>query len=833
MATGIPITSDLFRFITVKPPNLITTERKEQVLISHPDFNRSFIAPLIAEGENVTKQMIISAYSADAMKSLSEVIQFSPELYRYAENKFQTTEGEGTPEPLRDDQALIIWDNILYQAVAKVDAHVRQGCINLLKASKKVSSTANRGFGDIVLQNDQDFVVIPKDLVGIFDRWYLEGCNGKLYGVKNLGVADYRRVEQEICCYVPGEVSHIENILAKEYKEKSTRNLVKSEVSVETLRESEIEQIKDTATTTRNELHSEIASVVEQQRNIDVGANIGYSSTLGSAGTINANASFGFASSNSSSLSNMAAKEYAQEVVSKAIDRILQRTSERRTSRIIKEFEENNKHGFDNRDGNEHVTGIYRWVDIIYKNRIVNYGKRLMLEFMVPEPAMFYKNILKYKPVDPEGQTTEEEIENARPKTLQELGINSATDITRSNYLTLAANYGISLNAPLDETIVENKAFIVPCPKNGDNSSKTHKETITINPDYEAESAIGKADINYTRTTGPHPKFKIDIGSFTTAMPGGLSGRKKQFVLNFAPIFNPKYSPSFDVNFDYMKINSCSVNMDVTCKLKASKFLEWQNDCYQKLLTAFQNANTAFENTLDPDDEENTATEKKYRNPALNRVIEQRELKRLCIEMVTEPFCRHIGENYIIEEIDVCDNKYVIPHVAQSQLYEDYITQVKFLEQAIDWQLMSYLFYPYYWGDKCRWGDLMQSEDDDLLFQAFLQSGMGRVVVPVRLEMTEAALYYLRTGEIWTGGDLIPGTNDDLYISIMDEMQEPLGTIEGSEWETRLPSTLTIVQDKSAKLEETGLPCCHEDDPLNPNPIKESTNVLSLLPPTP
>ena len=66
----------------------------------------------------------------------------------------------------------------------------------------------------------------------------------------------------------------------------------------------------------------------------------------------------------------------------------------------IKEFEENNKHGFDNRDGAEHVSGVYRWIDIIYKNQLVNYGKRLMYEFMVPEPSRFFKDAIIKKSKD-------------------------------------------------------------------------------------------------------------------------------------------------------------------------------------------------------------------------------------------------------------------------------------------------------------------------------------------------------------------------------------------------------------------------------------------------
>ena len=47
-----------------------------------------------------------------------------------------------------------------------------------------------------------------------------------LYGVNNIGVGVLRKVEQEVCCYVPGEVSRIENVMAREYKERHTRNLV-------------------------------------------------------------------------------------------------------------------------------------------------------------------------------------------------------------------------------------------------------------------------------------------------------------------------------------------------------------------------------------------------------------------------------------------------------------------------------------------------------------------------------------------------------------------------------------------------------------------------------
>jgi hypothetical protein len=37
------------------------------------------------------------------------------------------------------------------------------------------------------------------------------------------------------------------------------------------------------------------------------------------------------------------------------------------------------------------------------------------------------------------------------------------------------------------------------------------------------------------------------------------------------------------------------------------------------------------------------------------------------------------------------------------------------------------------------------------------------------------------------------------------------GRIEGEEWETIIPSSLTVVQARSVMLDEGGLPCCEAD----------------------
>ena len=65
-----------------------------------------------------------------------------------------------------------------------------------------------------------------------------------------------------------------------------------------------------------------------------------------------------------------------------------------------------------------------------------------------------------------------------------------------------------------------------------------------------------------------------------------------------------------------------------------------------------------------------------------------------------------------------------------------------------------------------------------------------------------------------------------------EELSEPEGAVE-DEWETRVPTTLAIVQDKSAQLDEDGLPCCNEvENEDTTTNINESNTILGNIIPT-
>ena len=118
---------------------------------------------------------------------------------------------------------------------------------------------------------------------------------------------------------------------------------------------------------------------------------------------------------------------------------------------------------------------------------------------------------------------------------------------------------------------------------------------------------------------------------------------------------------------------------------------------------------------------------------------------------------------------------------------------------------------------KCQWSELLQTKHDDPIFEAFLQSGMAKVLVPIRPQYERAVMWYLETGEIYTGENLIPEFEDDRYASLLADLDNQDEIVVEGKWQTRVPSTLTLIQENSTYLkDEQGLPCCDpnaEEDP--------------------
>lgn len=611
------------------------------------------------------------------------------------------------------------------------------------------------------------------------------------------GMQDLLIVRQELLKYEPGEIAHIENILKGEFKNKKHRKLDRSEVIVFEETEKTEETEEELQTTDRYELQSEASRTLSETYSGDAG--VKYSGSYG-WGEIEAhgNAAYNRATEESSK----SASTIAKDTVSRSVQKIKERVLKRRSKTDISEIEIINEHGFDNKQGDD-ITGIYRWVDKYYKAEIVNYGKRIMLEFMIPEPAAFYRFALANKPKGENNLQKPDEPGFCKRGIFYKL---KPTDLSPANYIGFVAKYEVR--------------DITPPPQNYINVSKniraTHDETENNTSMIQFAEQIIKAPEKY-RIIGV--SYRIHVGMSHVRNTSGqdemhvsvLLGEKhlfekdmREYKLNDKSVNvknsyieeyvflepeksdNPAkievYSKSENIQELALSVSgfstlalSINIGLKIQCERTEQAYEQWQIDTFNAIMTAYQVKRMEYEEAMRAQ-EFNASINIQGRNPLLNREIEKTELKKHAISILT-------GQQY--ESFNAMEEDHTLGY-PQIDL-EDAKQEgkfVRFFEQALEWRHTTYMFYPYFWGNKKNWVETLNLKDTDPLFEKFLQAGYARVWVPLRPGFESVVGYYIECsdGEPWTDKDAPlcdhpehqDGYDAPPFVSLLDEIKEQL-----------------------------------------------------------
>ncbi|QYS90008.1 hypothetical protein [Flavobacterium davisii] len=108
------------------------------------------------------------------------------------------------------------------------------------------------------------------------------------------------------------------------------------------------------------------------------------------------------------------------------------------------------------------------------------------------------------------------------------------------------------------------------------------------------------------------------------------------------------------------------------------------------------------------------------------RFMEQDVLKHNCIAYLLQDYLDTLGVPFTTG--DRMENFQVL----LDKDLDKYTALAKFMEQAFEWQIMDYTFYPYYWGKREQWQEMYVSNSVDPLFRSFLQAGLARIIVTVK-----------------------------------------------------------------------------------------------------
>ncbi len=634
-----------------------------------------------------------------------------------------------------------------------------------------------------------------------------------------IGVTELFVVKQHIARYEMGEVARIENILKGESRDHSQKHTLSNErdTVLETSTETQTDQ--ELTSTDHVSLQNEIESTLKEDIKIDAGVHVQYD-----GGSVKAQADLTVGYDRASSDSKKFASNIAKDVTQKAAKKVTQKVQQIVTTKIIETFEETQDQTFDNKGGTANISGVYQWIEKVYLAQMFQYGKHLLFDIMVPEPAA---SLLQAATNPPSDQTTPVQpgplgtitkdcngkmiLDPLRPDQLVE----DPKDL--NFYGNWVAKFQVGgVEPPPPATITAAKSFS----QKPDGSDVHFSENINIDDGYAAYTC--SISVAWRKTEGgesDQTRFDVIVGPYsqfwTVENVAGGDPNARYLVASvqerpFKPDPDPSKEPhplevrSIGVALEGTFCESAAANIEVQCKLTDKGFAKWQYQTYEKIVAAWQKLQADYEEKVSAlQFQKGTTGPLGAADPETNRQIERNELKRSCIALLA-------NSNEFTKGFDALMPKTPIPNPPPDSLFAPDLTVaetrgswVRWFEQAFEWDKIGYVFYPYYWGRASEWITRLDWKNDDPLFLNFLQAGYARVVIPVRNGFEDAINFFVLTGQPWLGGGLPEigdGGQNPLYLSITDEIKEQTGA-PGDEksyerpWEIRLPTTLIRLRD--------------------------------------
>ena len=593
------------------------------------------------------------------------------------------------------------------------------------------------------------------------------------------GVGQLFVIKQQILGYRSGEVSHIENVLPGETRERNHRRLQQREETTVDETSVEREDEKSLQTTTRAELEREVQSTIKKQ--FDYGATAQVSADYGK---IEFAASGQVQSSTASETATKTAQKVASEVVETARQRVTERVRSERTLRVLEEVEETNIQKFSGDDLTEPMAGVYQWLDKVFTNEVWSYGKRTMYEVVVPEPAA---GVIAGA-TSPVTQTPHL-VEKPYPLSVSVGTLDPAT------VASLCAQYGVTEDIePYPEPALASVSFTNSSDSSSHDNFYAETKEIDIPPGHQlvdgwltvrARGEENTPMIGVTLASASQRVFTQNIKN--DECPSG------PLPITFATDQLGSTVKKLQAAIAADDYSSFAVTVTVRTKPSSATIDKWRRAAFAAIRSAYD-AKLAewreYQATLDF--ENPTISDKLFgRNPSSTRALISQELQRLAIEV----FRNQSLNMDLINDGAAGD---VVPR-ADFQSLAETAPEIMFLSQAFEWQNMTYVLYPYFFGRRRDWALKLSFASGDETMIQFLKCGAARVQVPVRPGFEAAVDHYMMTGEPYFGGGM-PHIGDELYLPYVDEARAAFGvTLDGThhadmDFKVTVPTSLVIAR---------------------------------------
>lgn len=625
-------------------------------------------------------------------------------------------------------------------------------------------------------------------------------------GVQSLGIGDLKIVRRCLQGYALGEVARITNVMSRERLELTDRELDCVSESLRDTTQTDRDGESGDQNMTRSALLTEVHDLIRTDRLCSQYNNLtqqygaqNAGGTDGSSPSVTLNGSW----SGQEGIKERAddeAQEYAQALIQRAVVRIREAVTASRSRLTHHEHEKLTNHDVDNRQGDDALIGIYRWLQKRYRLYAEDAGKRLIVELWIANPAETFLERIERRLDGPTGP----------PPTLAGEGVYGPEFINPENYRYLASLFGVV-------EAEEPPSNVLQLATDFRSQSPVHSTQLEIPAGYavtdaqvsyllsdERSSLVGYVGEETFSIAGSAPETGAegnagpgegDTGTDDPSSCPPLADPVAVGECTGSPTVGTETLSSVQMNGSALPIGvfsdavSYQVTVQVEAVLEGGLLEAWQARTYEALAAAQGRAQGTFDDGM----ANRLATE----CDGQERSVERRELQR--------------HGTHLLWQLHRASVPLASPSSASpcSERSSDLLFS-QFFESAFEWADMTYAFHAWpmntptcrrdtYW----RGQELAALCDEDALFKSFLDAKTARVLVPVRPGRELSVLHFLDYGRLWsTPASDTPVAQQDLPL-VADALKQPEAPCESlpdasRSWEVEVPTSMVILQQGDA-----------------------------------
>ncbi|MGI8316885.1 hypothetical protein [Halobacillus mangrovi] len=572
--------------------------------------------------------------------------------------------------------------------------------------------------------------------------------------VEPVGYLHLERLQFTPIGYERGELVYSVPLIPGEKIRLSHREWSRTEKEFTELISTSLETTSEEALSEKSELTESFNT--QKQHNSSLNASF---SASGGYGPVNIASSVGYNSREAVSSSEKNSAERSKEITKRASSRSKQ--EHKISFKVTNEYEVEEQ---SYREFTNTTTDAVRWdfhrLMQKWKIDLYRYGIRMTYDLVLPEPGSYLlRKHLQLKQL-------EDELNKPNPFDM------NPSSIDKDNWMRLSAKYDTALEAPPKEPIYVST-----------HAEKTFTDRIVgfdyleiaMPNGYEIVGVEAKGSKIF-RKNGDTDNYE-DNEDFSEKRVSGYIEPKKSYNIDKirespSNRYMWRYYYDWSENRKAKRGDTLTITLNAIGKPSESLYKEWQMRCFKRLADAakvnYQNKIMRLtkmrDDLIDDLDREDSL---------MLRKIEKEEIMKGVLRWVLGPRFSFYPLNLpsLSDDETEDDLEFYFPRTQQvkDQYYEPAIEHgeiIKFLHQAIEWENVNYVLYPYFWTDTRRW-DLKQFLfHDESIHRNFLRAGAARVVLTIRPGYEQSFLSFMETGKL---GELL---NDHPYMTIAEEMQQ-------------------------------------------------------------